>query len=73
MYKNINLIFKNTYLGGIIMTLKRMENSEGILKAMLIHEYGNVSYREFTSYEAIVAYRERNKKDKLILEEGTIV
>jgi hypothetical protein len=55
------------------MTLKRMENSEKILKAMLIHEDGAVSYRGFSSYDAVVAYRERNKKDKLILEEGTIV
>ena len=54
------------------MTLKKMKKSQDILKAMIIHEDGIVSYRGFTTYEAIVSYRERNKRDKVILEEGTI-
>jgi len=53
------------------MTLKKMKKSQAILQAMVIHENGQVSHRGFTSYDAIVAYRERNKRDKVILEEGT--
>ncbi|ADO83068.1 hypothetical protein Ilyop_1287 [Ilyobacter polytropus DSM 2926] len=53
------------------MTLKKMKKSHEILQAMLIHENGIVSHRGFTSYDEIVAYRERNKNDKVILEVGT--
>lgn len=53
------------------MTLKKMKKSRRILKAMVIHEDGEVSHRGFTSYESVVSYRERNKRDKVILEEGT--
>lgn len=53
------------------MTLKKMKKSQDILQAMVIHEDGEVSHRGFTTYDAIVSYRERNKRDKVILEEGT--
>jgi hypothetical protein len=54
------------------MTLKKMKKSREILEAMLIHEDGEVSHRGFRSYEALVAYKERNKSDKVILQEGTM-
>lgn len=53
------------------MTLKKMKKSQDVLQAMVIHENGVVSHRGFTSYDAVVVYRERNKRDKVILEEGT--
>ncbi|WP_372713431.1 hypothetical protein [Ilyobacter sp.] len=53
------------------MTLKKMNKSHGILQAMLIHENGIVSHRGFTSYDELVAYRKRNKNDKVIIEIGT--
>ena len=48
-----------------------MKKSQDILQAMVIHEDGEVSHRGFATYDAIVSYRERNKRDKVILEEGT--
>ena len=53
------------------MTLKKMKKTQEVLQAMVIHENGIVSHRGFTSYEAVINYRERNKKDKIVLEEGT--
>ncbi len=53
------------------MTLKKMKKSQDVLKAMVIHENGVVTHRGFTSYDAIVDYRERNKRDRVVLEEGT--
>jgi len=53
------------------MTLKKMKKTQEVLQAMVIHENGIVSHRGFTSYEAVINYRERNKRDKVVLEEGT--
>jgi len=54
------------------MTLRKMKKAQDILETMIIHENGLVSYRGFISYDAIIAYRERNKRDKVIIEKGTI-
>ncbi len=61
----------NFYLGGINMTLKKMKKSQEVLQAMIIHEDGMVSHRGFRFYEDVVDYRNRNKNDKVVLEEGT--
>jgi len=53
------------------MTLKKMNKSQEVLKAIIIHENGMVSHRGFRFYEDVVDYRERNKRDKVVLEDGT--
>ena len=53
------------------MTLKKMKKSQEILQAMVIHENGMVTHRGFRFYEDVLDYRERNKNDKVVLEEGT--
>lgn len=53
------------------MTIRKMRKSKRVLEAVIIHENGIVSHRGFNDYEDVVHYRERNKKDKVVLEEGT--
>lgn len=55
------------------MMLKRMKKVNDILQTMIIHEGGWVSYRGFITYEAIIAYRERNQRDRVVILEGKIV
>ena len=57
--------------GELKMTLKKMKKTQDVLQAMVIHENGIVSHRGFISYIDVVDYRERNKNDKVVLEEGT--
>ncbi|WP_319370353.1 hypothetical protein [uncultured Ilyobacter sp.] len=52
------------------MTVKRVDELNGLFQAMLIHENGIVSHRGFTSYEEVVSYRERNKYEKVIIQVG---
>lgn len=55
------------------MMLKMMKKVNNILQTMIIHEDGWVSYRGFITYEAIIAYRERNKRDRVVILEGAIL
>jgi hypothetical protein len=54
------------------MTARKMNASKDIIEVMLIHENGDVTHRDFRSYESLVAFRERNKAVKVIIKEGTI-
>ncbi len=55
------------------MMLKMMKRVNRILQTMIIHETGWISYRGFDTYEALTAYRERNKRDRVVILEGRIV
>ncbi|GLI54719.1 hypothetical protein PM10SUCC1_02340 [Propionigenium maris DSM 9537] len=54
------------------MMLKMMKKVNDILQTMIIHENGIVSYRGFLCYEALVSYRERNRRDRVIILDGTM-
>ncbi len=53
------------------MTLAKVGKRNDILETMVIHENGVVSYRGFSSYESLVDYRKKNKKDRVIIKEGS--
>lgn len=54
------------------MMLKMMKKVNNILQTMIIHENGTVSYRGFLCYEALAAYRKRNKGDRVVILEGAM-
>ncbi len=54
------------------MVLKMMKKVNDILQTMIIHENGTVSYRGFLCYEALVAYRKRNRRDRVVILEGSM-
>ncbi len=54
------------------MVLKMIKKVNDILQTMIIHENGTVSYRGFLCYEALVAYRKRNRRDRVIIIEGSM-
>lgn len=58
--------------GRINMMLKMMREVNDVLQTMIIHENGSVSYRGFLCYEALLAYRERNRRDRVIILEGVM-